>query len=128
MTKTKKQVRVKVKAVKGKAVSKAVKGKAVKVVSKFYTAEKQGSRFDVFSKLLSSKQLKLNKMYSNESIQEMTVKLYGQNDKVKNLTSYKMYIPVNRDTHKSLKAINKVDIKIEKIVKGKAVKFTFIKL
>jgi len=127
MRKTKTKLRVKVQAVKGKAVSKAVKGKAVKV-SKFYTAEKQGSRFDVFSKLLSSKQLKLNKMYSDESIQEMTVKLYGQNDKVKNLTSYKMYIPVNRDTHKSLKAVNKVDIKIEKIVKGKAVKFTFIKL
>ena len=114
---------------KAKAKAKVVqKAKAKVVVPKFYTAEKVGSRFDVFSKLLTSKQLKLNTVYTSEGLEGMKVNLYGQKAKVKDLTSYKMYIPVNRDTHKSLKAVNKVDLEVLEVKKGKAVKFKFVKL
>lgn len=116
--KVKKQMKAKVKVV----------SKAKVKAPKFYTAEKQGSRYDVFSKLLTSKQLKVGQVYTAEGIEGMKVKLYGEVAQVKDLTSYKMYIPVNRDTHKSLKSKLGIDLVVLEDRKGKAVKFKFVKV
>lgn len=129
MKKTNKKIGVKVKG--KKVVSKETKKPFTKKPlkeKKFYTALKQGSRFNVIQSLNKSKQVFLvGKTIDSEKIGETEVKLYGKKDKLKNLTPFKLYIPINRDTHNSMKAVLGLSIEVLEKQGNKATKYKIVK-
>ena len=114
MIKTKKVIKIKAK----------VKDKTA---PKFYIAEREGSRCDVYGELLRTKQLKKKNVIDLNSIKNRVFTYRGKKDKLENLISSRVYI--GRDTIFGLSKTAKVTTEVIERLKDNpklAVKVRFV--